>query len=53
MKYMIVDAASISKLTVEVEKAIADGWGPQGGLSVDQDGFYQVMIKYEISFGRY
>ncbi len=49
-EYRILYNSSMSGLEVEVNKALALGWKPQGGLAVrlgfkGADGFYQALIK--------
>jgi len=53
MKYIILVSDSTKGLTIEVTKAITDGYIPQGGISVTYAfngkqgayGFTQAMIK--------
>ncbi len=33
MRYTILELTSVTELATEVEKLIADGWKPQGGVS--------------------
>jgi len=53
MRYTVIDAPSAGGLALLVNQAIADGWRPQGGVSVavpPGDGgsgphYYQAMVR--------
>jgi hypothetical protein len=45
MNYRVVEASDIRFLVQQVEMFIAQGWKPQGGLCVDENGFYQAMVR--------
>ena len=52
MKYCVLECNSLSELEDKVNSFIADGWQPQGGISVREDliyttttYYYQAMIK--------
>lgn len=42
--YQIVKAQTIKELERAVRIAMLSDWTPQGGLAVDEDGFYQAMV---------
>jgi len=43
--YAVVFCPSIEKLVKEVQKLIADGWKPQGGVATSDTGLYQAMVR--------
>ena len=43
--YAVVYCPSIDKLVKEVQKLIADGWKPQGGVASSDTGLYQAMVR--------
>jgi hypothetical protein len=43
--FVFSNAGAIEKFTAEVNKAIALGWEPSGGLAVYGNALYQAMIK--------
>ena len=42
--YQIIKAQTIRELERAVRIAMLSDWTPQGGLAVDEDGFYQAMV---------
>jgi hypothetical protein len=46
MEYTIVKAYDVDVLTKEVNKLMAEGWKPIGGVGVGNS-FYQAMVKGE------
>jgi hypothetical protein len=55
MKYRILEKSSAYKLQIEVNELIAQGWRPQGGVTIDSQGmsesFLQAMVKEEQAEG--
>lgn len=54
MEYTVVSAQKImppkdvaKNLILEVNKKLAEGWKPVGGIAVDNLGLHQAMIKSE------
>ena len=50
MEYCIVETESAKKLQQQVQELIAQGWKPQGGLSVVSYGptswwYYQALVR--------
>jgi len=46
MTYIIHWADSISQLVGMVNAAIEEGWQPQGGMAIDEAGYYyQAMVR--------
>lgn len=45
MEYMILDRMLPAALVMSVNKAIAEGWVPQGGVTVYDNVFYQAMVR--------
>jgi hypothetical protein len=43
--YAVVYSPSIEKLVTDVQKLIADGWKPQGGVASSDTGLYQAMVR--------
>jgi len=44
--YRIARGFSIERLTVFVLTAIEGGYQPIGGIAVDEQGYYQALVKY-------
>lgn len=42
--YKIVRGSSIDELQRNVRDAMRNDWTPQGGIAVDEFGFYQAMV---------
>ncbi|HXI24225.1 MAG TPA: DUF1737 domain-containing protein [Pyrinomonadaceae bacterium] len=48
MKYTIVEGSNVKELVEKVNKAIQEGWKPQGGMACkgsDYDRVYQAMVR--------
>lgn len=44
INYQVIKASTVSELVRAVRIAMLSDWTPQGGLAVDDEGFYQAMV---------
>ncbi|WP_082723072.1 DUF1737 domain-containing protein [Chryseobacterium indologenes] len=45
MKYKIVTAQSVNELEKSVNILLDLGWIPQGGVSANEKGYFQALVK--------
>lgn len=43
--YVVVASDTLEVVTQEVNRRMAAGWLPAGGLAIDTEGFYQAMTR--------